>query len=159
MDFIKEDAKLLGRKMGRNDARKVTEYLEGIRSIERRIQRLEQLGSREQPDIELPDGKPKDYSEHIRLMYDMMVIALQTDSTRVASFLLAHDGSNRSFNEIGVSEGHHTISHHQRNPEKLEKIAKIDKFYVEQFGYFPKQMSDTKDIDGKSLLDLSLIHI
>ncbi len=157
LDFISEDAKQLGRKMGRNDRRKVAEYLEGIRSIESRIQRLEKLGSREQPDIELPKGKPKDYSEHIRLMYDMLVIAFQTDSTRVASFLLAHDGSNRSFKEIGVSEGHHTISHHQRNSDKLEKIAKIDKFYAEQFGYFLKRLAETKDIDGNSLLENSAI--
>ena len=157
LDFITEDAKQLGRKMGRNDRRKVAEYLEGVRSVERRIERLERLGTKEQPDIEVPKGKPKKYSEHIRLMYDMMLLAFQTDSTRVASFMLAHDGSNRSFNEIGVQEGHHTLSHHKKDPQKLEKIAKIDKFYVEQFGYFLKRMSETVDIDGKSLLHNSMI--
>ena len=90
-------------------------------------------------------------------MYDLMVLAFQTDSTRVASFMMAHDGSNRSFAEIGVPEGHHHISHHSRDPKKIEQLAKIDKFYVEQFAYFLDKLKGAKDIDGKSVLDNSMI--
>src|SRR5690606_17410574 len=87
----------------------------------------------------------------------MLVLAFQTDSTRVATFLMAHDGSNRSFKDIGVSDGHHNLSHHQSDPEKLEKIARIDRFYAEQFAYFLTRLQQTKDFDGRSLLDNSMV--
>ena len=87
----------------------------------------------------------------------MLVLAFQTDSTRVATFLLAHDGSNRSFKDIGVSDGHHYLSHHQNDQEKLEKIAKIDLFYVEQYAYFIDRLRQTRDLDGKSVLDNSAV--
>jgi hypothetical protein len=90
-------------------------------------------------------------------MFDMLLLAFQTDSTRVATFLLAHDGSNRSFAEIGVSEGHHDLSHHFNNEEKIQKIADIDLWYVQQFATFLKKMEATKDVDGKSLLHNSMI--
>ena len=89
-------------------------------------------------------------------MYDLMVLAFQSDSTRVSTFLLAHDGSNRNFRDIGVGEGHHQISHHQRNPQKLAKIAKIDKFYTEQAAYFFEKMASVKEGEG-TLLDNSMI--
>ena len=90
-------------------------------------------------------------------MMDMMVLAFQTDATRVISYLLAHDGSNRTFKQIGVADGHHNISHHQRNPEKLEMIARIDLWYMQQFAYFLDRMKKTEDVDGKSLLHNSMI--
>ena len=90
-------------------------------------------------------------------MMDMMVLAFETDSTRISTFLLAHDGSNRSFREIGVPDGHHTISHHRKKPESLAKLAKIDLFYSRQFAYFLEEMSKKKDPDGKSLLHNSMI--
>ena len=88
---------------------------------------------------------------------DMMVLAFQTDSTRISTFLLAHDGSNRSFKDIGVSEGHHNLSHHKRKKDNLEKIQKIDQFYIEQLAYFMEKMKSTEDVDGKSLLHNSMI--
>jgi hypothetical protein len=87
----------------------------------------------------------------------MMVLAFQTDSTRIATFLMAHDGSNRNFKDIGVSEGHHDLSHHQNEKDKLEKLAKINRFYCDQFAYFLAKMRDTKDFDGGSLLDNSMV--
>jgi hypothetical protein len=90
-------------------------------------------------------------------MMDLLVLAFETDSTRVATFLLAHDGSNRSFKEIGVPDGHHSISHHQNNPDSLEKLAKIDLFYSRQFAYFLEQLQSRKDPDGKSILHNSMI--
>lgn len=107
--------------------------------------------------IQAPEGVPGDYGEHIRLMMDMMVLAFQTDSTRVSTFLLAHDGSNRSFASLGVPDGHHKLSHHQSNAEKLEKIAKIDTFYMQKLAYFLQRMKETKEANGKSLFDNSMI--
>lgn len=152
LDFVMEDAKQLNRQLGRNDQLKLDEYMTGVREIERRIEKAEKFGLPEDPGMETPSGIPSSFEEHLRLMMDMMVLAFETDSTRVATFLMAHDGSNRSFKEIGVPDGHHTISHHRGNPESLEKLAKIDLFYSRQFAYFLNQLKSKKDVDGKSLL-------
>jgi hypothetical protein len=157
LDFVMDDAKSMQRQLGRNDQQKLDEYLTGVREIENRIQKAERFRKLPDPRAETPAGIPSDYEEHIRLMGDMLVLAFQTDSTRVATFLMAHDGSNRSFKDIGVSEGHHNLSHHQNNPETLEKIAKIDTFYARQFAHFLKRLRETKDRDGKSLLHNSMI--
>jgi hypothetical protein len=157
LDFVMDDAKTLHRQLGRNDQQKLDEYLTGVRDIEKRIERAERFRDLPDPKAETPAGIPGSYEEHIRLMGDMLVLAFQTDSTRVGTFLLAHDGSNRSFREIGVSDGHHNLSHHQNNPEILAKIAKIDTFYARQFAYFLKRMKETKDVDGRSLLDNSMV--
>jgi uncharacterized protein DUF1552 len=157
LDFVLDDAQSLQRQLGKNDQQKLDEYLNGVREIERRIERAEQFGKLPDPGMDTPSGIPSNYQEHIRLMFDMLLLAFQTDSTRVATFLLAHDGSNRSFKDIGVSDGHHYLSHHQNDQEKLEKIAKIDRFYVEQFAYFIERMRNAKDIDGKALLDNSAV--
>jgi len=157
LDFVLDDARNLQRQLGRNDVQKLDEYLAGVREIEQRIERTEQFGKLPDPGTDTPSGIPLSYQEHIRLMFDMLVLAFQTDSTRVATFLLAHDGSNRSFKDIGVSDGHHYLSHHQNDEEKLEKIAKIDLFYVQQYAYFLHRLRETRDLDGKSLLDNSAI--
>lgn len=157
LDFVLDDARSLQRQLGKNDQQKLDEYLAGVREIERRIERAEQFGKLPDPGMDTPSGIPSSYQEHIRLMFDMLLLAFQTDSTRVATFLLAHDGSNRSFKDIGVSDGHHYLSHHQNDQEKLEKIAKIDLFYTQQFAYFLQKMRGAKDLDGKSLLDNSAI--
>ena len=90
-------------------------------------------------------------------MYDLMAMAFQTDSTRVASFCLAHDGDNRSFSEIGIPEGHHDLSHHQNNEDRIKKVAEIDRWYAKQFALFLQKLSDAKDIDGNSILHNSMI--
>jgi hypothetical protein len=152
-----EDTRKLNEQLGRSDRRKLDEYLTGIREIEFRIQQSEKFGDLPDPGVAAPEGIPGQYRDHIHLMADILTLAFQTDSTRMATFLLAHDGSNRSFNDIGVNDGHHELSHHQSNAEKLEKIAKIDHFYVERLAYFLKRLRETKDVDGKSLLDNSMI--
>lgn len=157
LDFVLDDAKRLQTELGRNDRNKLDEYLTGVRDIEQRIERAERFGATADPGVAAPDGIPRSYREHLRLMADMLVLAFQTDSTRVASFLLAHDGSNRTFNDIGVNDGHHTLSHHQSNAEKMEKIARIDLFYAEQLAYFLTKMKHTKDNHGQSLLDNSMV--
>ncbi len=156
LDFIQHDAKALHRHLGRTDRQKLDEYLTGVREIEQQIEKIESMGLPPDPGVPAP-GHPATYQEHLRLMMDMMVLAFKTDSTRISTFLLAHDGSNRSFPEIGVSDGHHNISHHQGNRGNLDKIAKIDRFYMEQFAYFMQKMKETEDVDGKSLLHNSMI--
>ncbi|MEM9015624.1 MAG: DUF1552 domain-containing protein [Verrucomicrobiota bacterium] len=157
LDFVMEDARALNKQLGRNDQLKLDEYMTGVREIERRIEKSEKFGLPDAPEMEMPDGVPGSFQEHVRLMMDMLVLAFETDSTRVASFLLSHDGSNRSFKEIGVPDGHHTISHHRNDPVALAKLAKIDLFYSEQFAYFLQQMKSRKDADGKSLLHNSQV--
>ncbi|MEO5915040.1 MAG: DUF1552 domain-containing protein [Luteolibacter sp.] len=157
IDFVQEDAKALQRYLGRNDRHKMDEYLTGVREIERQIEKTEAMGLPADPGVPEPKETPASYQEQLRLMMDMMVLAFKTDSTRISTFLMAHDGSNRSFQEIGVSDGHHNISHHQRNPDNLEKIAKIDKFYIEQLAYFLDKLKTTKDSDGQTLLHNSMI--
>lgn len=157
LDFLMQDAAGLQKQLGRNDQLKLDEYLTGVREIERRIQLAEKFGTPKAPGAEAPPGIPASYAEHIRLMFDMLALSFQSDSTRVASFLMAHDGSNRNFNDIGVSSGHHELSHHQDNQEKIAMIAKIDRFYMEQFAYFLGRLRDTKEANGRSLLENSMI--
>ncbi len=158
LDFVMEDTKFLNRQLGRNDQQKIDEYLTGVRELEQRIEKAERFGDLPEPGQPAPEpGVPGSYREHIRLMFDSLALAFETDSTRVASFLLAHDGSNRSFNEIGVSDGHHTLSHHQDNTDKLAKIAKIDTFYAEGFAGFLETLKAKKDPDGNSILHNSMI--
>src|SRR5690606_15748682 len=102
--------------------------------IERRIERAEKF-RKEVPEEQRPNGVPEGYGEHIRMMFDLMHLAFQTDTTRISTFLLAHDGSNRTFPEAGVHSAHHEISHHRNDPKLLEDIGKIDRFYVEQLAY------------------------
>jgi len=157
LDFVMEDAKRLERQLGRNDQLKLDEYMTGVREIERRLEKVEKFGLPEDPGVPAPDGKPDQFEEHVRLMMDMLVLAFETDSTRVASFLLSHDGSNRSFKAIGVPDGHHTISHHRKKAESLEKLAKIDLFYSRQFAYFLEKLKSRQDADGNSLLHNSQV--
>src|SRR5580692_599860 len=103
------------------DKRKLDQYLSGIREIEARIQKAEKYGKTHDPKVDTPLGVPTEYAEHVQLMFDILVLAFQTDSTRIGSFLLAHDGSNRSFDQIGISEGHHDITHHMNKKELIEK--------------------------------------
>ncbi len=145
------------RRLGSEDAQKLDQYLGGVREIETRIEKAERFGEVRDPQVETPAGVPLDYAEYIQLMFDMLILAFQTDSTRVATLMLAHDGSNRSFDQIGISEGHHDLSHHRNRPDWVEKVADIDLWYVRQFARFLEKLQATKDVDGKSLLHNSMI--
>jgi hypothetical protein len=107
--------------------------------------------------VETPSGIPANFEEHIALMFDMMTLAFQTDSTRIATMLLAGEGSNRTFSEIGLSEGHHNLTHHRNVQESIDKVKEIDLWYVKQFSKFLEKMEETKDVDGQSLLHNSMI--
>ena len=145
------------RRLTARDREKLDQYLTGVREVETRIQRAEKLGDAQEPKVDAPQGIPPSYAEHIQLMFDMLTLAFQTDSTRVATLLLAHDGSNRSFTDIGVSEGHHELSHHFNDADKIQKVSDIDLWYAKQFAKFLRKLQDTKDSDGQSLLHNSMI--
>jgi hypothetical protein len=152
LDFVNEDTRRMQGRLDAHDRDKLDQYLTGIRDVEIRIGKAEQFGPNVDPDIDTPAGVPRSHGDHVRLMYDMLALAFKTDSTRIGTFTLAHDGSNRSFGEIGVFEGHHDLSHHQGNLERIAKIEKIDRWYAEQFARFLKDLHETRDIDGNSVL-------
>ena len=157
LDFVMDDARAMQRRLNPRDQDKLDQYLTGIREIETRIAKAERFGKAPDPALDAPAGVPAEYATYIQLMFDMLVLAFQTDSTRVATMLLAHDGSNRSFGEIGISEGHHDLSHHQNRSELIAKVAEIDLWYVKQFSQFLAKLEATKDVDGRSLLHNSQI--
>ncbi len=157
LDMVMEDAARLKSRLGKKDQGKLDEYFTGVREIEERIVKMEKLGK----DMALagavrPVGVPPNYGEHIRLMGDMMVLAFQADLTRICTFMFANDGSNRSFAHIGVPEGHHDMSHHGKDPVKLEKKRQIDLFQTQQLAYILRRLKETKEGDS-NLLDNSLI--
>ncbi len=158
LDFVLEDARSLERQLGGRDQQKLDEYLTSVRAIEARIQRAEaEQGKTPDPDMETPVGIPASFEEHIQLMYAMMLLAFQNDSTRIATLLLAHDGSNRTFPEIGITAGHHDSTHHKGNKEMLDRVGEIDLFYMRQFASFLEKLEETKDERGESLLHNSMI--
>ena len=157
LDFVMQDARSMRQRLDGRDRDKLEQYLTGVRELETRLQMAEQRGEVKDPLISAPAGVPSDYGQHVQLMYDILLVAFQTDSTRVATLLLAHDGSNRSFADIGVPEGHHDLSHHDDNPDKIEKITEIDQWYIQQFAKFLDKMAATRDVDGNSLLHNSMI--
>lgn len=155
LDFVLEDANQLKSNLGNTDRRKLDEYMSAVRDMEQRIERAEKFATI-LPDYNQPDGIPDEYEAHIRLMFDLLTLAFQTDSTRVATFMMAHDGSNRPYRFLDVPEGHHDLSHHGRDKEKMQKIAKINRFHVTQFAYFLEKLKTIKEGDG-NLLDNSMI--
>jgi hypothetical protein len=156
LDFVRSDLSSLEPKLGQNDRRKVDEYLEGVRSIERQITKTEEFPPAEAP-INMPPGIPPDHKLHVDLMYDLMAVAFQTDSTRVISYCVAPEGSNRPFLDLGISEGHHFLTHHAGNEEKILKVRKIEKWYMERFARFVARLDEMKDADGTSVLHNSMI--
>jgi hypothetical protein len=157
LDFVMEDARSLQTQLGGSDKEKLDEYLTGVREIEQRIQRAESFGSLPDPQADTPAGIPSNYGDHMDIMYDLLAMAFETDSTRVSTLLLAGDGSNRAYPQIGIPEGHHYCSHHRNNEELMEKIARIDAYYMERFARFLKKLDEKKDVDGRSILHNSMI--
>lgn len=156
LDMVSDQSKKIQGRVSNEDLPKLEEYFESVREIERRLERSSQPVDLSGIDTKIPEQIPADYGDHIRVMYDLMVLAFQTDTTRLATFMLANEGSNKTFPMIEVKEGHHELSHHQNDQDKIDKIAKIDRYYSDQFGYFLKKMKATPDGDS-NLLDNSLI--
>src|SRR5262245_27856806 len=135
LDFALEDARRLKSDLGYTDRRKLDEYLTAVRELEQRIERANSFAAT-LPDYNRPTGIPKSYEEHMQIMFDLLALAFQTDTTRISTFILAHDGSNRQYPFIGVRDGHHDLSHHNGDEEKKAKIARINRFHVSQFARF-----------------------
>ncbi len=156
LDSVAERAGDLSRELGQRDQAKLSQYLDAVRDIERRIQMAEAQSDRELPVVEQPAGVPGTVGEHAALMFDMMALAYETDLTRVVTFMMGREITGRTYAEIGVADAHHPISHHQRDPVKLEKLTKINEYHVQLFSAFVDRLKNTEDGDG-TLLDNSMI--
>jgi len=157
LDWVGEDIARLRRELGAGDQARVDGYLETVREVERRIQRAEaEVGERPLPDLDRPPGVPASYGDHARLMFDLQVLAMQGDVTRICTFQLARETSNRTYPEIGVPDPHHPLSHHGNDPDKIARMAKINAFHVSLFAYYLERLKATPEGDG-SLLDHSLL--
>jgi len=156
LDFVRADSGDLQNKLGGHDKRKLDEYFTAIRDIELRIQRAEKLPEPKRPDYALPAGMPADYPEHCKIMCDLLVLAFQADVTRVCTFVLSNEGSNRPYPFINVRDGHHDLSHHGNDAKKKERIREINKFHTTQLAYLLGKLKSIKEGDG-TLLDHSMI--
>lgn len=157
LDFVMTDARRMQNRLGRADQEKLDQYLNGVRELEQRIENLERFGAPADPDLATPAGVPFSHGEHQDIMYEMMLLAFQTDSTRIATLMTAHDGDNRSHEEIGIPEGHHELTHHQNNADRIAKVARIDRWYVQRFAKFLERLREVQDVDDNSLLHNSMI--
>ena len=156
LDSVTQRAQDLSKQLGASDQTKLGQYLEAVRDVERRIQMAEAQSDRELPVVDQPAGIPDTFAEHARLMFDMMALAWETDMTRVATFMMGREITGRTYAEIGVPDAHHPISHHQRDPVKLEKLLKINQYHMTFFAEFLERLRTSEDANG-SLLDSSMI--
>ena len=156
LDAVLDDVRGMRAKLGGNDRGKIDQYLEAVRDVERRMQLADKQGNREIPQIDGPQGAPEVFSEYFKLMADLMALAWQTDMTRVITFMMGHEMSGRAYPEVGFGDAHHPNTHHQGDPEKIEKTTKINTFHIKMLSYYLDKLRSTPDGDG-SLLDHSLI--
>jgi Protein of unknown function (DUF1552) len=157
LDFVAEDSQRLAAKLGKADQQKLDEFTSSIREIEKRIEKARvEVANFKPPKMGRPDGIPAEFKEHVRLMMDMLALSFQMDLTRISSFMFGRDGSDRGYRFLGVTEGHHTLSHHGNNQEKVDQIRKIDAYLVSEFVYFVEKLKSIKEGDA-NLLDRSLL--
>ena len=156
LDLVTQDVSRLLKRLGSKDRAKLTQYLDSIRDIERRIQIAEQQPARELPSLERPVGIPSTFTAHCKLMMDLQVLAFQTDMTRVITFMMGREQNTRVYDELGIQDSYHPLSHHQNNPVKVAQVLQIDILHSQMFAYFLEKMRSTPDGDG-SLLDHSII--
>lgn len=156
LDSVTEQVRGLGKGLGPRDNQKLADYLDAVRDIERRIQKAEEQVDMELPLVEQPVGIPDSFAEHSKLMFDLQLLAFQTDLTRVFTLVIAREGSTRSYPETGVTDSHHPLSHHQNDAGKLERLAKVNAYHVSQLGYFLEQLQSTSDGEG-TLLDTTML--
>ena len=156
LDWVRDDIARLQKTLGADDRNRVGQYLDTVREVERRIQKAEADSAESHlPDLDRPVGVPASYGDHARLMFDLQVLALQGDVTRVITFQLARETSTRTYNEAGVPDPHHPLTHHGNNPNKIERMSKINAFHVSLFAYFLEKLKNTPE-GGGSLLDHSV---
>jgi hypothetical protein len=157
LDFVKDDMQRLAKQLGPQDRERVGHYLESIREVERRIEKAQAaVAENELPDLTRPSGVPASYAEHARLMFDLQLLAMQGDVTRVITFQLARETSNRTYPEIGISDPHHPLSHHGNDPAKIERMSKINAFHVSLFAEYLAKLAAVKEGAG-TLLDNTLL--
>lgn len=156
LDFVTEDTHALESGLGPTDKRKLDEYLTSIRSVEMQLEKAEKDNKQIDPHMDKPYGVPADFAEHFKLMSDMATIAFQADLTRVMTFLVTHEGTSRAYREIGISDGHHPLTHHRNQAELMEKVAQINCYHMVQFAAWMQRMKAVKEGDG-SLLDNCMI--
>ncbi len=157
LDWVKDDLASLKRELGASDRAKMDEYLQAVRDVESRIQKAERDAQENPlPDLERPAGVPAEYAEHALLMFDLQVLAFRGDITRVSTFQLARETSNRTYPETGVTDPHHPLSHHGNDPEKIEKMSRINRYHVSLFAEFLEKLRSTPEGEG-TLLDHSLL--
>ena len=156
LDFVRDDSKELAGKLGASDQRKLDEYFSAMRDVELRIERAEKMPPVKAPDYKVPASTPANYEEHVRIMYDLIALALQADVTRVVTCVLANEGSNRPYPFVGVTDGHHDLSHHGNDEKKKAKIREINRFHTKQLAYFLGKLKGIREGDG-TLLDHCMI--
>lgn len=158
LDLVAEDAQSLKKQLGKTDRRKVDEYFSSVREIEQRIGRAESQSRKVPEGFTVPDGIPRDITEHIRLMYDILALAFQTDSTRVATFMLANAGSNRRYSNVDVKGGHHQLSHHRKDEKKMADIQRIDQFLVTEYSHFLQKLKSIPEGEGTLLDNCTIVY-
>ena len=156
LDGVSNGASRLLRELGPSDKAKLSEYLDSVRDVEQRLQRAEEQSARELPTVERPLGIPATYEEHVKMMFDLQVLACQCDLTRVLTFMMSREQSGRAYPQIGVPDSHHPMTHHMGNTTKVEKVVKINTYHIKLFSYYLEKLRSTADGDG-SLLDHSMI--
>lgn len=157
LDSVTQEVSRFKGALPQSDQTKLTEYLDSVRGVERRIQNAE-TDNRQLPLVDRPDGIPANWEDHIKLMFDLMVLAYQSDLTRVITLMVGHEQSGMTYPQIGVPDAHHPISHHQREPEKVAKTAKINAYHVKMFTYLLERLRDTPDGDGALLDHMTMIY-
>lgn len=159
LDWVKEDINRLQNELGADDRNRVSQYLDTVREVERRIQKAEsETADNRLPDLDRPIGVPASYADHAKLMFDLQVLALQGDVTRVTTFQLARETSNRTYPEIGVADPHHPLTHHGGNPEMIAKVAQINQFHVSLFAYFLERLKATPEGEGTLLDNVAYLY-
>ena len=156
LDSVSDKAAALRVRLAPGDQVKLTEYLDAVRDVERRIQKAEEQVGRDVPVVDQPAGIPQDFAAHARLMFDMLALAYQTDLTRVTTFMLGREVSSRPYPEIGIPDSHHPLSHHENDPQKLDDLGRLNRYHMEQFAHLVQKLGETPDGDG-TLLDQSLL--
>jgi hypothetical protein len=156
LDFVTEQVSRMAKDLGPKDRAKLNEYLESIREVERRIQKAEEQASRELPALDRPEGVPATFTEHAKLMADLQTLAWQTDMTRVTTYMMGQESNSRVYNELGFSDAYHPLTHHQKDPNKIEKVIQIDILHTQMLAYLLERLQATPDGEG-SLLDHSMI--
>jgi hypothetical protein len=156
LDFVLQDTQRLTPKLGASDRSKLSDYLDSVREVERRIQNVEQREAGELPTLDRPEGIPPSFEDHVKIMSDLIAIAFQADLTRVITFMYSREGGNRAYPSIGVPDAHHGLSHHQNDPVRMARLQQIDQHHVEMFSYLLGKLRESQD-DSGSLLDNSFV--